>query len=372
MKYTLLSLLALTILACQSEPTNENGSAPSGRERSEAHIQLSQPQMEQAGIKVGTPQIREMGTYLSCSGQIDVPPRGRHAVHSPVMGFVGAIPHLPGEYVRRGTRLTSIHHPELIRLQREFLETAARLPYLKKDQARKARLAESDAASQKAYEAVTAELSVAEARLRGLRAELELIGIDTQQLEEAGEVQPRIGLYAPVSGYLDAIPAQPGQLVEPQQPLFTLIDNSHVHLELEVYAKDLGKVEKGQPVWAQLPGDSTRLSGEVYLISPSVDLEKKTARVHVHLEELPRSPAVGTFMFAEIQVGSRSALTVPDAALIRSAEQAFVFLQEEAGFRRLPVELGPSEEGFWAVESERLDTQSDIALSGAYYINGAD
>ncbi len=372
MKYTILVFLSLLAVACQTEPAADTEGSAAADSGADTHIQLSPQQIAQANITVGPPQSRNMAEYLSCSGQIDVPPKGRYAVHSPVMGFVGEVSHLPGEYVRKGTRLTSIRHPELIRLQRELLETAARIPYLEQEQARKARLVETDAASQKAYEAAKSELAVAEARRSGLRAELELIGIDTEQLEQSGKVQKSIGLYAPVSGYLNAIPAQPGQLVEPQQPLFTLIDNSHLHLELEVYARDLGKVQKGQMVQAQIPGQEGWMEGEVHLISPSVDLEKKTARVHVHLKESPRRLAVGTFMFAKIQVDSRAALSVPEAAVVRSGEQAYVFLSEDTGFRKLPVSLGQSDSGYWAVESEALSIESPIALSGAYYINGTE
>ena len=372
MKYSIFFLLSLLAFsACQNEadPTEEAAAAEA---TSPTTISLTPEQMQQAGVELGQPQQRAIGSYLSCSGQIDVPPAGRQAIHSPVMGFVGAIKHLPGQYVKRGTPLTSIHHPDLIRLQRDYLETAARIPFLEKDKARKAELAESDAASQKTYEAVASELAVAQSRLSGLRAELELIGIDVDKLQQNGKLQKRIYLYAPVSGYLTAIPVQPGQLVQPATPLFRIIDRSHLHLELDVYAKDLPKVNVGQAVHIQNPGSEAQLQGEVHLIGQSVDLERKTARVHVHFNDPPKQLAVGTFLFARIQVESRQATVVPSSAIVRSGEEAYVFQQTDEGFKRVPVQLGQQEGEYYELKDDDGQLQGPIALKGAYYINGAE
>jgi cobalt-zinc-cadmium efflux system membrane fusion protein len=370
MKYFSLLFILFAFAACQNEPAATE--AKSEPQVDNSSISLSAEQIKQAGIELGQPEQRAMGEYLSCSGQVDVPPSGRHAVHSPVMGFVGEIKHLPGQYVKRGTPLTSIHHPDLIRLQRDYLETAARVPFLEKDKTRKATLADADAASQKAYEAVASDLAVAQSRLQGLRAELELIGIDVDQLANKQQVQKRIYLYAPVSGYLAEVEAQPGQLVQPESPLFRIIDNSHLHLELEVYAKDLPKVKEGQHVRIQLPGGGEALEGEVHLIGKSVDLAQKTARVHVHFEEEPDNLAVGTFLFAQIQVDSRMATMVPEAAVVRSGDQAYVFQQTAGGFERIPVELGQQDEGYFEIKGQMWADQAPIALKGAYYINGTE
>ncbi|NBC08948.1 MAG: efflux RND transporter periplasmic adaptor subunit [Bacteroidetes bacterium] len=372
MKYSIFFLLSLLAFsACQNEadPTEEAAQAETATSTT---ISLTPDQMQQANVELGQPQERAIGSYISCSGQIDVPPAGRHAIHSPVMGFVGNIKHLPGQYVERGTPLTSIHHPDLIRLQRDFLETAARLPFLEKDKARKAELAESDAASQKAFETIASELAVAQSRLSGLRAELELIGIDVDELEQSQTLQKRIYLYAPVSGYLAAIPAQPGQLVQPDAPLFRMIDRSHLHLELEVYAKDLPKVKKGQPVRIQQAGSEQEMRGQVHLIGQSVDLERKTARVHVHFDEPPTQLAVGTFLFAHIQVDSRQTTVVPASAIVRSGESAYVFQQTDKGFERVPVQLGQQEGEYYELKDSDMPLKGPIALKGAYYINGTE
>lgn len=374
MKYVFfIFILSASLLACQNEAAPADATeTPAATEAADGLIHLSAAQLKEAGIQTGQPEQREIPTYLSCSGTIDVPPAYQQAVHSPVMGFVRNIRHLPGEQVRRGERLASIDHPDLVRLQRTFLETAAQLPYLQKDRDRKAELAQSDAASQRDYELAMSELAIMQSRYEGLKAELKLIGIDTKNLEETREIQSAIGIDAPAGGQLTHVEVRSGQLVQPETMLFQVTDDSHLHLELQVYAKDLHRVKKGQPVIANLPGEEAPITGTVHLVNQSIDMEQKTARVHVHLDEGSPKLAIGSFLFAKIQTDSRMALTVPEEALIRSGEEAFVFQETGNGFQRIPVKPGAAADGYVEISGTSITDRTPVALKGAYYINGTE
>ncbi|MCI4648548.1 efflux RND transporter periplasmic adaptor subunit [Phaeodactylibacter sp.] len=374
MKYVFfIFILSASLMACQNEAAPADGTeTAAATETADGLIHLSAAQLKEAGIQTGQPEQREIPTYLSCSGTIDVPPAYQQAVHSPVMGFVRNIRHLPGEQIRRGERLASIDHPDLVRLQRTFLETAAQLPYLQKDRDRKAELAQSDAASQRDYELAISELSIMQARYEGLKAELELIGIDAKNVEETKKIQSAIGIYAPAGGQLTHVEVRSGQLVQPETMLFQVTDDSHLHLELQVYAKDLHRVKKGQPVIANLPGEEAPITGTVHLVNQSIDMEQKTARVHVHLDEGTSKLAIGSFLFAKIQTDSRMALTVPEEALIRSGEEAFVFQETGNGFQRIPVKPGTAADGYVEISGNNITDRTPVALKGAYYINGTE
>lgn len=374
MKYVFfIFLLSVSLLACQNEAAPADATeTPATAETADGLIHLSAAQLKEAGIQTGQPEQREIPTYLSCSGTIDVPPAYQQAVHSPVMGFVRNIRHLPGEQIRRGERLASIDHPDLVRLQRTFLETAAQLPYLQKDRNRKAELAKSDAASQRDYELAVSELAVMQSRYEGLKAELELIGIDVKNLEDKKQIQRAISIHAPAGGQLTHVEVRSGQLVQPETMLFQITDDSHLHLELQVYAKDLHRVKKGQPVMANLPGEEAPITGTVHLVNQSIDMEQKTARVHVHLNEGTPKLAIGSFLFAKIQTDSRMALTVPEEALIRSGEEAFVFQETGNGFQRIPVTPGTAADGYVEISGTSITDRTPVALKGAYYINGTE
>ena len=365
-------MLSLVTGACHqsAEPAAAEEAA---MERSEASIvQLSPEQMELSDILLGEPSIREIASYVECSGRIDVPPSNIRSVHSPVMGFVQQVKHLPGEYVRRGDLLISIAHPELIRQQRSFLESASKIAFMKKDMERKKELADADASSQKTYEQTQSDYYVEEAHYKGLKAELELIGVNTKALEEGREVQSSIRIYTPVNGYMTQVNANPGKLVEPNMLLFEIVDNSHIHLELQVFAKDLGLLREGQKVVASIPGSDEELHGKVHLINKAIDLEKKTANVHVHLDKDPKGLAIGTFLYARIRTDSRQVTAVPEAAIVRSGDRSFVFVQDGEGFRKVEVATGRTDDGFVEIRELNLREGQQIALKGAYYINGTE
>ncbi|TXB61309.1 efflux RND transporter periplasmic adaptor subunit [Phaeodactylibacter luteus] len=370
MKNVWLLLSFVSLMGCQAEQPAEAGSQETPASNEVGQVILSPEQLASAAVEIGQAEMREIGGYLSCSGMIDVPPASRQSVHSPVAGFVSAINKLPGQRVSRGERLAVVSHPNLVRLQRSWLEARAQLPFLEKDEARKASLAGSDAASRRDYEQALSELQLAQAREKGLRAELKLIGLDVDALAKSGEIQSQISLSAPKSGYLTQVAVQPGQLVQPEDLLFELVDKSHLHLELEVFAKDLHRVKVGQPVVAKVPGTSQEWKGRVHLLGQSVDMAKKTARVHVHFDEVPEL-ALGTFLFAEIQTDRRTVMAVPEQAVVRTGEQAFVFAKNGEGFRKIEVALGQSDNGYLEVSSPELKPSLSLALSGAYYINGS-
>lgn len=359
-------LLLLFLAACQGPETRQ---APAeGPEAESDIITLTPAQIEQAGIVVAPLEARELPVLLSCSGSIDAPPASRQVVHSPVMGFVSGVRHLPGEYVKQGTVLTRIAHPDLIRLQGDFLAAAAALPALLRDAQRQAALSQSDAASQKALEKAQSDLAIAQARHNALRAELQLIGIDAEAVAAQQQVQPSIALRSPVSGYLTEVSAQPGQLALPETPLFQILDNSHLHLELEVFPKDLPRLAKGQHVTARVPGTDTAYIGHVHLINRAMAAGQKTVGVHVHFDKEPVDLALGTFLFAEVLTGSQPGFALPESAIARSGDQAFVFVETEKGFRRLPVELGTTDKGLVGVRSPELRVGLRVVVDGGYYL----
>lgn len=368
----LFIILAGGLAACQQQTvTEEEPSGAAVKVSVKEPVQLTKEQMDLAGIELGRPEQRVISGYIECTGTVDVPPRSLASVYSPVNGFVEEVDHLPGQFVRKGSVLTTITHPDLVRLQRQFLESRSRLEVLRSDYHRKDTLAGSEATSQRALEQAKAEFEIEQAHYKGIKAELNLIGIDVEQLEKNGDIQPRIALRAPVSGYIDQVNINLGKLIAPNELMYQIVDNSHVHLELRVYAKDLAKIRKGQTIQAVMPGNEKELEAEVYLIGKMIDPESKTALVHGHFLDESVEVAPGTFMHAHINIDSDETWAVPTAAVVREGGESFIFAEEGRGFMRIPVEIGRSSGDFVEVNNLSLREGQRIVIKGAYYINGS-
>lgn len=371
MKYPVIAsiaaLLALSFSACHQQAGAEEGNTAG--EESETLIALSAEQMQLAGIELGRPDTLAMEAFIECAGFTDLPPTQVYSVHSPVMGFVQQVRHYPGQYVRQGELLTSISHPELMRLQRSFLESAARLTFLQRQQERSSELAQADAASPKAAEQAQADYEVEKASFEGLKMELKWMGINVEEVVRSKKAQEIIRIYAPAKGYITKMEINPGKLVEPNALMYELADNSHQHLELQVYAKDLARIREGQAVLAYLPGSDKPLAGKVFLIGKTIDANTKTANIHVHFDQEPLGLAIGTYLSARILTKADEMLAVPESAIVRSDGLAFVFVKENDGFRKQLITVGRTEGGYVAIEGLKLAEGQQMVLKGAYYLN---
>ncbi|MBK6665890.1 MAG: HlyD family efflux transporter periplasmic adaptor subunit [Saprospiraceae bacterium] len=57
-----------------------------------------------------------------------------------------------------------------------------------------------------------------------------------------------LSVNAPISGYVSDIYVKIGSNAETGKPMFTILDNSKMHVDLLIYEKDLFKVKVGQDV----------------------------------------------------------------------------------------------------------------------------
>ncbi|MCB0635015.1 MAG: efflux RND transporter periplasmic adaptor subunit, partial [Lewinella sp.] len=292
------------------------------------------------------------------------------SIYAPVAGFVQHLPHhLPGDFVRQGTELIRLTHPDFARRQRELLESNSRLRFLELDLQRKQELAEGDATSQRSLQQAEADFNLEKARFDGIRAELKMMGFAVDNIIASGEIQSSLAIYAPVSGYLTHVSVNQGMLVSPTDELMMLIDNGHLHLELDVFAKDLPKVAEAQAITCWLPGTDATFPAAVHQIGRVIDPETRTARIHGHFASEPVPLTAGTYMQARIETAPDSVLTVPYTAIAREGEQAFIFVKEGEGYRRQPVQLGREKGDL--IELIDYQERHPIAVNGAYYLNGS-
>jgi cobalt-zinc-cadmium efflux system membrane fusion protein len=285
-------------------------------------------------------------------------------VYSPVNGFVQSVRYLPGDYVRKGQLLAVLSHPDLVRLQRAFLESRSRLGALERDFERKKTLAQADATSQRALEQAQADYEMELAHNKGLRAEIDLIGLSAQQLDQGGEIQSTLAVRAPVSGYVNQVNLNIGKLVTPDDLLYEIIDVRHVHLELQVYARDLDKLRVDQRIEAWMPGVEKRYAAKVHLIGRMIDPDTKTTLVHGHFDAEPVAITPGAFMHAHIFTDEATAQVVPETALVREGEKTYLFVYRDGAFEKRSVTTGRADGDYVEIEDLALNGDERVAVRG--------
>ena len=179
------------------------------------------------------------------------------------------------------------------------------------------------------------QVAVAEAQLEQARS----------QLEQAHKSLADSIIYAPVGGEIQRKIVREGAYVEAPTPVFSLVDNSRLELESMVPAADLGSIVTGQQVSFlvnSFPG--RKFPGRVIEVNPAVQVETRSAKVRVRVDNSSKRLKAGMFAQGAILTGVKAeAILVPGDAVYRddrSAKSAYLFVVENGKAARRSVRVG--------------------------------
>lgn len=317
MKAYIILLASLLTIACGSD-ANSDQNTELGVEHNHDHSDHL-PEME-----VGIPPIDTIYTEISCVGVVDVPPQSRATVSAPLGGFLKAVNFYPGDRVNKGQVLARVSHPDYVEVQHEYLDAKAQLVFLNKDYDRKVKLFEENAINERALEEVQSSRDVQHARMMSAAAKLEQMGISLSGLD-ADHIQSELALRSPISGYITKIDVNLGQHVTPEQTLYEIVDDSHIHIELKVFPKDISKVETGQQIQYSIPGNATEFTGEVQQVGREVQSESGAFIVHAHPSGHESSLRPGQYIEGAILLNPMANYTLSPNAIVQIDGKPHVF-----------------------------------------------
>lgn len=339
-------------------------------------VHLTKIQMETMDIGFGDFTNLKINDYVTATGTLDLPPNGYADVSARATGFVrNSRNYVEGDYVKKGAILGHLENPDFIDHQQRYLELAAELTYLGEDLDRQETLLAADAGVLKNVQRLRSDVAAKTAQLAGTRQQLEYLGIRTADLT-TDNITNRITLFAPRSGYITSIAMHDGMYVERATKLMELIDEDHFHLELDVFERDVAKIEKGQELTYTVPSlGSKRYTAEVHVIGKEFNEENKTVRVHAHPTGEQPPFVRGRFVEARIFLTDQTVQALPEEAVLRDGEIAYVFIApaesagDEVEFERLRVNPGITDGGFTAVRLiDPLREGMRIVTQGAYFV----
>jgi RND family efflux transporter MFP subunit len=165
---------------------------------------------------------------------------------------------------------------------------------------------------------LTAELEVARARVESARTDL----------RSAEQLVAELEIRAPSAGIIGARYVEPGEHVQVNARLFTLIDTKDVFAVFALPEGDAARVPPGTIVEVTVEAVSdTPFKGRVALISPVIDPQAGTVTVKSLLPNADRRLKPGMFARVRIVVGSpQRVVTVPESAISqKNGDKAKVF-----------------------------------------------
>lgn len=182
-------------------------------------------------------------------------------------------------------------------------------------------------------------------RERGRYTELENRGVaSTQAVDELDSnvdrararvrtIEARLAdriVRAPFDGVVGLRDASPGMLVRPGDVIATLDDVSVIKVDFTVPERFLSAMAAGAPIKASVaayPGET--FVGEVSQVDSRVDPVTRSAIVRAVIDNSDSKLLPGMLMVVEVVRNEHDSLAVPELALVREAEAAFVYVVEQ-------------------------------------------
>lgn len=339
-KILIISLI-FTIFSCKNSETQVNNTESI---KEDNRIVISKEQFRANNMALGRVETKSFPLSIKVNGMIDVPPENRATVNAITGGYIKTIPLLVGDKVKKGQVLLTIENPEFVKMQQEYLEVKEQLNYLKSEYERQLAMYKENIISEKVYLKAESAFKSASARCNGLRKQLTLIHISPTRAEQ-GNITSVVNIYTPISGSITKVNVSKGAYVSPSTPILEIIDNTHIHLELSVFEKDIMNIKKDQNIQFTIPEASDETyEAKVYLVGTSIE-ENRTITVHAHPLNESHRFLTGMFVNAEIVTHKNTAKALPSNTFVENDGNYFVLVLDEEDennyyFKQLKLDSG--------------------------------
>lgn len=379
----ILILISLPFFGCENntiieEHDHHDHSGHEGHENhaaNESEIELTPEQVKIANIQYGNFTSMTLGNQVTCTGKLELPPQNKANVSALIGGRITEIKVIEGNTVEKGQVLAIMEHPDVITFQEEYLNVYNSISSIKAAFERKAELYKDSITSAAEYSNAKTNYETASSKLNTLKAKLNLLGISEQNVIQ-GKITSSIAIKSPIKGYVRLVEINLGKYINPQTEIFEIIDNDHIHIDLQVYEQDISKIKIGQTVHFILASNPDSIfSAKVFTIGKAFENDTKAVRVHAEIDVNKSNLLPGMYVNATIETSPSNTNAIPEKAIISEGVEEFIFVKsnhnhgDNSAFKKIQVKTGNHDLGFVEiVETVSLPKNAQIVINGAFYI----
>jgi cobalt-zinc-cadmium efflux system membrane fusion protein len=390
--YKLGSFFSLFILfsflfslnSCNDKKTEE----AKEEEKSETEVALTEAQFKTIGIETGNIEMKNLNTVIKANGYTAVPPQNMANISTLIGGVVKDIYVLEGTYVSKGKTLATIQNLEVTEMQEDYNSAMANIEYLQLEYNRQKTLSDENVNPRKTFQEVKSKLAVERAKAQAAKNKLQALNVSL-----SGNTS-LIPIVSPIGGYVGKISITKGAFADTGVTLFEVIDNSQMHLDLNVFEKDLGKISVGQEVDFVLTNQSNKsIKGKIFGINKSFSNESKTVAVHAKINpNYAKDLISGMYVAANINITNQTVEALPKDAIVRNGDKYYIYIQKEdtenepkvkeqnptegkeeghneVHFKAIEVVPGTTDLGYTEIKlAEEIPADAKIVIKGAFYL----
>ncbi len=175
---------------------------------------------------------------------------------------------------------------------------------------------------------------------------------------------------APFAGQVARRLVQPGEMLNPGQSAFEVVDNRKLEIQANLSAEVMGLVKPGLAVTFHTAGIDRAVDGRLTQVSPSLSSDGRTLRVRIEVPNPDGQLKGGLFVEGVILgEGEVKQASLPATLLKAEGRDADLFVAQEGVAHRRKVSLGVEQNGFRPVQGLALkdlviDSGKDLVGEG--------
>jgi RND family efflux transporter MFP subunit len=400
-----LVFIACMLCACHDENDgHEHAKGESAKhnlqesEHEEAELTiatLSAEQINTVGISLGYVEQKQLTATVKLNGALRVPNNNKANATSLYGGVIKTIHVQAGSNVNKGKVIATISNPQFIQLQEEYLTIGSKLTFAEQESQRQQELNQGNAGALKNLQNADAELRSLRTRKASLKQQIQLMGINPATVSNTN-LRSTLTVTSPISGTVSNIMGKIGSYVDVSTPVAEIVDNGQLHLDLNVFEKDLPLLKVGQTIHFRITNNaSEEYDAKIYSVGTTFEDEIKSIIVHATVQGNRSGLIDGMNVTALVSLNNVTTATVPNDAIVSANGKDYVFIVTEKipeenheentaqeknaeaaksegsiHFEKIEVVKGISELGYTAI-TPVVDIPADrkIAIKGAFFIN---
>jgi cobalt-zinc-cadmium efflux system membrane fusion protein len=331
-------------------------------------LALTSEQLNVNDYKLGKPVLHSFSQTVSVTGVIDLPPSHRHVISNYMTGYIKKINVIVGDRVKKGQVLAIIEHQGILVLQERYIKAESQKEYLEQEYERLKKLFEENVVSKKEFISSKSKYHSIEAEANSLKQQLLLINLSPKKIK-SGEISSSYTVRAPADGIISSVNATTGEWVGNEKQLMSLVNPEHIHLELQVFAKDIPLLSEGQSLNFGLHGNSEHnYKAKIYRIGAEVK-EDRRVLIHAHPDSAPDHMTIGAYVNGSINVTADSLFALPITAISTLNGENYVLIENdhhegETHFKRTKINVIKQQNGWIAIDKKWKN--SSFLLNGVF------
>ncbi len=305
------------------------------------------PQAEKSlGIATTVLHLKDLERDVMANATVEIPWLKHAYATSLVSGRVANVLVQPGSTVKKGEILAQVESQEIESLQLDLLKSTAELKLATRLLEQRGGLESSGSISERrVLETQATRDQWADQRAIAIR-KLRSLGFTSAMIDTVlsyGKPSRTVPITSPLDGVISVAQVHVGQVVEPWQQVYEIVDLSQMWVHGQVLETDSTAVAEGQPVEVLVDAVPDRtFPGIVNHVGVKLDPESRSLHVHVEVDNGEGLLREG--MFGRLRIRAQvapEAIACPLDAIVDPGGAPWVLVEQRRGtYVRQPVKLG--------------------------------